>query len=205
MTFAARTERVHHRIDWAGAALLTIALGALTLVTSLGGRSFAWTSPLALGLIAAVILSAIAFVLVERRAAEPVLPLSLFSLAIFRSTGALAFITGAILFGGITFLPLYLQLAKGLTPTESGFLLIPMSLGIVLMAAVAGAYMRRTSRYRVLPIIGMALVSLACLALAGLAADTGMIRFGATITLLGLGSGPDLSGADDLAAERGAL
>jgi EmrB/QacA subfamily drug resistance transporter len=189
MTFAAPTQRVHHRIDWAGAALLTVALGSLTLVTSLGGSSFAWTSPAALGLIVAAILSAIAFVLVERRAPEPVLPLSLFGLAIFRTTGALAFITGAVLFGGITFLPIYLQMAKGLSPTDSGLLLIPMSLGIVLMAAVAGAYMRRTSRYRVLPIIGMALVSCGSLALTTLAADTGMIRFGATITLLGLGLG----------------
>ena len=93
--FAPRGIRVKHSIDWAGAATLTVALGALTLVTSLGGHALPWTSPLALGLIALTAVAGGAFVAIELRAAEPILPMGLFASNVFRNTSAIGFVSGA--------------------------------------------------------------------------------------------------------------
>ena len=167
-SFAARTEPVRRRIDWAGAIAWSVALAALALVTSLGGRDFGWGSPIALALIGAVIGGSLAFALIERRAEEPILPPSLFGSNVFRVTSAIGFVAGASLFGAITFLPLYLQIALGATPTQSGLMLVPMTLGIVLAANLSGRYMGRTGRYKLLPRIGTALIVLGGLALRSL-------------------------------------
>ena len=118
--FKPRGVRVKHRIDWAGAITLTLALGALTLVTSLGGRSFDWASPQSVGLITLSAASLAAFLWIETRASEPILPLGLFKLNVFWVTCVIGFVAGVAMFGAITFVPLYLQIAMGSTPTESG-------------------------------------------------------------------------------------
>ncbi|WP_022704083.1 MDR family MFS transporter [Pseudorhodobacter ferrugineus] len=187
--FSATGKRASHKIDWAGAAALTLALGSLTLVTSLGGRSIEWASPSALGLIALCAASTAAFIAIEQRAAEPILPLSLFTQNVFVFTSILGFITGAALFGAVTFLPLYLQIAKGITPTVSGLLLIPLTVGILIASTSAGQFMGRTGRYRVLPMFGMGLIVAGALLLTQIARDTGMVGFGLSIAVLGLGLG----------------
>lgn len=187
--FAATGKRATHKVDWAGAAALTVVLGSLTLVCSLGGRSFGWGSVQSLGLIGLCIAGLIAFVAIERRAAEPILPLELFGQNVFLFTSIIGFITGAALFGAVTFLPLYLQIAKGISPTVSGLMLVPMTLGIVISSTGAGQFMGRTGRYRVLPMIGMTLVLLAALLLTQLERDTSTLVFSGTIALLGLGLG----------------
>lgn len=163
--FHANTERVNHRIDYAGAVLLAVALGGLVLVTSLGGRSFGWSSPMALGLIAASVLALALFLWVETRAAEPVLPLSLFRGNVFNVTSAIGFVAGAMMFGTLTFIPVYLQMAKGATPTQSGWEMIPMTAGILVLSTLSGRYMGRTGKYRILPQIGLALGSVGLLIL----------------------------------------
>lgn len=187
--FSATGKRASHKIDWAGAAALTLALGSLTLVTSLGGRSIGWASPSALGLIMLCAASTIGFIAIERRAAEPILPMSLFTQNVFLYTSILGFITGAALFGAVTFLPLYLQIAKGISPTVSGLLLIPLTVGILIASTSAGQFMGRTGRYRVLPMIGMGLITLGALLLTRIAQDTGMVAFGLSIAVLGMGLG----------------
>ncbi|MEI2687574.1 MAG: MFS transporter [Cypionkella sp.] len=152
--FKPRGVRHKHRIDYAGALALSLGLGALTLVTSLGGRSIAWASPEALGLVALSVASLAAFVWVENRAEEPILPLSLFKLNVFWVTSVIGFIAGVAMFGAITFLPLYLQIAKGVTPTVSGLQLIPMTAGILISSTLSGHYMGKSGRYKVLPILG---------------------------------------------------
>lgn len=189
VSFAAPAERVSHRIDWAGAAALTVALGALTLVASLGGQSFGWLSATALALVALTLAATVAFVAVEARAAEPIIPLGLFRMNIFTVTSGIGFITGAAMFGAVTFLPLYLQVAKGMTPTWSGILMIPITIGIVASSTLAGRYMRNTGRYRILPVIGCALVSVAAALLAVMTPDTATGVFVAKVMLLGLGMG----------------
>ncbi len=188
-SFAAQGERVKRRIDWAGAATLSVALGALTLVTSLGGHTIAWTSVEALGLIAITLVAGAAFIWIERRAAEPILPPSLFASNVFRVTSVIGFVSGAGLFGAITFLPIYLQVAKGTSPTISGLMLVPMTLGILTAANISGRYMGKTGRYRILPTIGTVLMCVGALMLTQIAVDTGTVAFGASVAVLGLGMG----------------
>lgn len=188
-SFKPRGVRVSHKIDWWGAVTLTLGLGALTLLTSLGGRSFTWTSLTAAALAALTLISFVAFVRIERRAAEPILPLSLFGLNVFWVTSVLGFVVGASLFGAITFLPLYLQIAEGSTPTGSGLQLVPLTLGIVAASTLAGMYMGKTGKYKILTIIGTGLLTLGMLCLTQLSAGTGMVLFSAQLVLVGLGMG----------------
>ncbi|MDN5785574.1 MDR family MFS transporter [Pseudorhodobacter sp.] len=187
--FAPTGKRAKHQIDWAGAAALTLILGSLTLVTSLGGRSFGWGTPQALGLIALCLASLLAFVVIERRAAEPILPPSLFTQNVFVVTSIIGFITGASMFGAITFLPLYLQIAKEVSPTVSGLMLIPMTAGILLSSTGWGQCMGRTGRYRMLPIFGMVMICAGAVLLTRIDRDTGVWMFSLSILVLGLGLG----------------
>ena len=188
-SFKPRGIRTSHKIDWSGAIALTTGLGALTLVTSLGGRSFAWDSAQALGLVALTIVALLAFIRIERRAAEPILPLWLFRMNVFWVTSIIGFVAGAAMFGAITFIPLYLQIAKGATPTVSGLQLIPMTVGILVTSTFAGRYMGNTGRYRILPFLGMGMLTLGMVALAQLQRDTGIVVFSLSLTLVGLGMG----------------
>ena len=188
-SFKPRGIRTSHRIDWWGAVTLTLALGALTLFTSLGGRNFAWGSVTALALVATTLLSLIAFVLIEARAAEPILPLWLFRMNVFWVTSVLGFIVGSALFGAITFIPLYLQIAKGATPTASGLQLIPLTIGILTTSTIAGRYMSKTGHYKWIPVIGMSLLSAGMVALAQLDQNTGQSTFGLSLLLVGAGMG----------------
>ncbi len=189
MGFSPTGKREKHRIDWAGAAALTLALASLTLMTSLGGRSFAWVSAPALALIALCVAATLAFIAIERRAPEPILPLSLFTQNVFVFTSIIGFVVGAILFGAVTFLPLYLQITKGISPTGSGLMLVPMTAGIVVGSTCAGQFMGRTGRYRILPMIGTVLALLGSLLLTRIDRDTGTLAFGASIAVMGLGLG----------------
>ena len=188
-SFKPRGIRTSHRIDWWGALTLTLGLGTLTLLTSLGGRSFGWTSPVGLTMAAVTLASLIAFVQIERRAAEPILPMGLFRMNVFWVTSVLGFVVGAVLFGALTFLPIYLQIAKGATPTGSGLLLIPLTVGIVVASTLSGQYMGRSGKYKALPIIGMALLSVGMVLSTLFAKDTSLVVFCLTLALIGLGMG----------------
>lgn len=188
-SFKPRGLRTSHKIDWWGAITLTTGLGALTLLTSLGGRSFAWDSQAALGLGALSIAGLIAFVAIEFRAAEPILPMWLFKMNVFWVTSVLGLVVGIAMFGAITFVPLYLQIAKGATPTGSGLLLIPMTVGILTASTLSGRYMGRTGRYRILPFLGMSLLLVGMILLSLLTVDTGIVFFSAALAIVGLGMG----------------
>src|SRR6185503_12403814 len=119
-TLPSRVERARHAIDYAGAALLALALSAIVVVCDLGAAKYAWTSPFMLAMIATGVLAIPAFVAVERRAAEPVLPMRLFANRSFSVTAAIGFIVGFALFGSVTYLPVFLQIVKAESPTASG-------------------------------------------------------------------------------------
>ena len=187
--FAARSERVARKIDYAGAVTLSLGLGALVLVTSLGGRSLPWDGPEALVLIALSVAAFAAFVLIERRAAEPILPLGLFRLNTFWVTSAVGFAAGAGLFGAVTFLPLFLQIAKGASPTASGMLMIPMMAGILLASNLSGRFMRRTGRYRILLIHGTGSLTLGLALLTTITAEMPLWLFCLYLSFVGLGMG----------------
>ena len=189
LSFPAHTATHRHKIDWSGAAALSVALAAITLVTALGGHSFAWVSVESGGLVALFVVALLGFIVIERRADEPILPLDLFGGNVFRNTSLLSFLTGAAMLGAVTFLPLYLQVARGVTPMISGLLLAPMTVGIIAATTVSGRYMRNTGRYRLLPLVGMALLVVGGALLTQIAVDTSIWVFSGMIMLYGFALG----------------
>jgi EmrB/QacA subfamily drug resistance transporter len=187
--FSAPGARQRPVIDFAGAALLALGLTGLVLLTSFGGRAFAWSSPRALGLIALVFLALAAFVAVERRAAEPILPLSLFQNRTFLIACAVGLIVGLAMFGSITYMPLYLQVVKGVSPTMAGLALTPMMGGVLVTSIASGQIISRIGRYRLFPIVGTAIITLGLAFLATLGINTGVWTACVYMLVLGLGLG----------------
>jgi EmrB/QacA subfamily drug resistance transporter len=152
--------RMRHSIDYTGTLLLAGSATSLIIFASLGGVSWPWAStPSYLTATLGVVL-AVAFVLVERIAAEPVIPLSLFRVRVFTAASAVGFVMGFALFGALTFLPLFLQNVKGVSPTLSGLRILPLMLGMLAASVISGRLVTRWGRYRIFPIIGSALMTL---------------------------------------------
>jgi EmrB/QacA subfamily drug resistance transporter len=187
--FHARTMHVSHRVDYLGAAVLAGALSAIVLFTSLGGTTYAWGSaPIVAMIVAGVVLLAL-FPLVEHRAAEPLLPLGLFRNRIFTVANLIGFVVGLALFGSVTYLPLYLQVAKGHSPTESGLLLTPMMAGVLITSILSGNLITRFGRYRPFPIAGTALMAVGLYLLSRLSVTTPTWVAAVFMLVLGLGLG----------------
>lgn len=186
-TLPAHTVRVEHAIDYWGALTLAVLLTALTLISDLGGTSYAWSSPLMVGLIVAGALALGLFVLAERRAAEPVIPLRLFTNRTFAVTSGVGLIIGFALFGSVTYVPVFLQVVKGSTPTSSGLQLLPMMLGMLTSSITSGQLISRTGRYRIFPIIGTFIATCSLAALSRISPETSMLT--TELTMLGLGIG----------------
>jgi len=187
--FRSSGEHVHHRIDYVGAAVLTAGLSAIVLFTSLGGVSYAWGSPLIIGLIVVSVVALALFPVVEYRAAEPILPLALFRNRTFVVTSAVGFIIGLALFGSVTFLPLYLQVVKGHSPTVSGLLLTPMMGGLLVTSIVSGNLISRYGHYRRFPIAGTAIMAIGLYLLSGINVSTPTGTTAVYMLILGLGLG----------------
>jgi MFS family permease len=142
-----------------------------------------------IALIALSVVLVPAFLLVESRAEEPILPLSLFSNHTFSLTSAIGFIVGFALFGAITYLPLYLQVTKGSSPTVSGLQLTPLMAGVLVTSIASGQLISRLGRYRMFPIAGTALMVVAMFLLAQLHTETSTWVAAVYACILGLGLG----------------
>ncbi len=177
------------RSTTAGAALLAGALSSIVLFTSLGGTTWAWGSWKIVWLIALSVVLVPAFVWVESRAAEPIIPLELFRNHTFSVTSAVGFIVGFALFGAITYLPLYFQITKGSSPTTSGLQLTPLMAGVLVTSIASGQFISRLGRYRVFPIAGTAVMALAMLLLSRLEPATHVWVASVDSLVLGLGLG----------------
>ncbi|HZB92273.1 MAG TPA: MDR family MFS transporter [Stellaceae bacterium] len=189
VAFRATAAPREHRIDYLGAGLLTLALASLIVDASFGGMSFAWNSPESLGLAAAAVLFSGLFVLVESRAREPILPPGLFRVPVFAVASAIGFVVGLGLFGAVTFLPFYLQVAKGQSPSMAGLLLTPMMGGVLLTAIASGQLISRIGRYKPFPIVGNALAALGLVLLSQLTVESSVAAACADMLVLGLGLG----------------
>ncbi len=189
LAFHSRAERARHSIDYLGAGLLAGGLSSVVLFTSLGGTTYAWGSIQTIGfaVLGAVLLAL--FVLVESRAAEPILPLALFRNRTFAVTSAIGFIIGLALFGAVTYLPLYMQIVKGRSATASGLLLTPMMAGVLITSITSGNVISKTGRYKAFPIMGTAVAALAMLLLSRLAVSTPLWLVTLYLLVLGLGLG----------------
>jgi len=185
-----RAERVKHSIDYAGFVLLSGGLTGFVLATSLGGNTWPWFSLQIIGLVVFAIVALGAFLFVESRAAEPVLPLTLFRNNTFAVTSAVGFLVGMAMFGSITFLPMYLQLAKGISPTDSALQLVPMMVGLIGASMTSGFLMTRTGRYKLLPTLATFVLTIGLLLLANMQLDTPAWLVAIYMFLVGAGIGP---------------
>ena len=187
------SHRSDKKIDVAGIVLMVIATSALVLVTSWsswsGRDDYDWGDPLLIGLTLATVVAAVAFVLVERVAQEPLIPLHLFKNRTFAIATTVGLIIGMGMFAALGFLPTFLQMSTGSGVTESGYLMLPMMAGVMLTAIGSGFAITRTGRYRIYPIVGMAIATGGLVWLTRLEGDMSMVLFGAMIFVLGAGLG----------------
>ena len=182
-------RRVPHRIDYLGAGVLAVAATSIVLLTTWGGTQYAWGSKMIIGLGALAVVAAGAFLMVEARAAEPVLPLHVFRNRNFSLATGMSFLLGLAMFGALTFLPIYQQTVQHLSATGSGLMLIPMMLGSTVTSLIAGQVTTRTGRYKALPIVGAAIMAVGMFLLTGLGVDTTRLTSGLYFLVLGVGMG----------------
>ncbi|WP_221891266.1 MDR family MFS transporter [Microbispora sp. KK1-11] len=182
------TRREHH-VDYLGAALIVAGVTALLLYLDWAGEEYGWAAPGSLALLAGFAVAAALFVVVERRAAEPVIPLRLFGNPVFRVANVFGFLAGAAMFSGIVFLPVYLQVVSGMSPTAAGLAMLPAMFGIIIATAVSGNLITRTGRYKVFPVLGSVLLVLAMLPLSRLAVDTAYWWVAVLSFVFGAGTG----------------
>jgi EmrB/QacA subfamily drug resistance transporter len=183
----ARGER--RPIDVVGAALLTAAAASVVLVASWGGTQYAWDSPTILALGTAAIAAVTAFVAQERRAADPVLPLSLFANRPFWSAGLSGLLVGMAMFGAVTFLPLYLQIVDGASATTAGLRMLPFVVGAMLANALSGRLISKADRYKPYPVAGAGLMVAGMLLLSGLDQHSSAVLAALDMVVIGIGVG----------------
>lgn len=188
-TLPAISVRSHPSIDYLGAGVLAGALSAIVLVASLGGTTWAWGSgrTVLVGILGVGLLGV--FLAVERRAREPVLPISVLRDDVFRIAGLLSLIVGFALFGSVTFLPLFFQTVFHSSPTGAGLRLVPLMGGLVLTSIVSGRLISSTGHYRIFPIAGTAVMTVGLLLLSRLDVGTSSAAADAYLLVLGLGLG----------------
>jgi EmrB/QacA subfamily drug resistance transporter len=189
VTLPPRSLYVRRAIDYAGAGLLAVSLAAVVVVTDVSGTELSWSSPFMIGLVVMAVSGLVAFILVERRAQEPILPLSLFRLKDVWVTSLLGLITGFVLLGSVTYLPLFLQIVKGLSPTASGLQMVPQMGGTLVTSILAGQLASRSGRYKIFPIVGTAMSTLALILISRMTAQTTTLTASFYMLLLGLGLG----------------
>jgi len=182
-------RRVHHIIDYVGTTVLVLATTCLVLFTSLGGTTYPWGSATIISLGIAGVALVVVFALVERRAAEPVLPLHLFKIRTFWVANLVGFIVGFAMFGAITYLPLFFQIVRGESPTISGLQLLPLIAGLLIVSIGSGQVISRTGRYRVFPIAGTALMTIGLLLLSRMGIGTSSVEAALFMLVLGMGLG----------------
>jgi EmrB/QacA subfamily drug resistance transporter len=182
-------RRVKHRIDYLGGVLLAVVSTAIILIATWGGTEYRWASVQVIGLAVVTVLALAAFLYVESHAVEPMLPLHVFRNRNFSVTMVLTFFVGLGLFGAMTFLPLYQQTVQSATPTVSGLLLTPMMLGSMITSIVAGQLVTKTGKYKIFPILGGGIMTVAMYLLTHLGASTSRLDSGLYYVVLGLGMG----------------
>jgi EmrB/QacA subfamily drug resistance transporter len=183
------TVRREHNIDYLGAALVVASVTSILLYTAWAGDTYGWTAPLPLALLVGGLVLGVLFVFAESRAAEPILPLRLFRIRVFSTTSLFAAVMGLAMFGGIIFLPIYLQIAQGFSPTKSGLALLPMVVGLFMTSIGSGHMMSRTGHYKLFPIVGSAITAVAMLLLSTLKADSPYSTVALYVFVLGAGLG----------------
>ncbi|MBV9041960.1 MAG: MFS transporter [Acidimicrobiia bacterium] len=182
-------KRIEHRIDYWGAALVMLAASSLILATVWGGDQYPWGSPqiIGLGVLGAVAL--VAFLVVEGRVEEPLIPLRLWRNPVFSVATGLEFLVGLAMFGSIVFLPLYLQTVGHASATNSGLLILPLMVGLTIASILSGRVITRTGRYKVFPVTGTAMMAIGLYLLSTMGIGTSHVLSTAYMLVLGAGMG----------------
>jgi len=181
--------RREHRIDYLGAALIVLSSCALILYLDWAGRDYGWAAPLALGLLGTSVVLAGWFIMVEARAAEPIIPLGLFRNAVFRMGNIFGFLAGVTMFGALIFLPLYFQGVMGYSPTMSGLAMLPTVVGIFGASIGSGQLISKNGRYKIYPILGAGTIVIGLLLLARLEPTTPYWQIALFTFMFGAGLG----------------
>jgi EmrB/QacA subfamily drug resistance transporter len=176
-------------IDYAGIVLVGLGATGLTLATSWGGNTYAWGSPMIIGLFAGSLAALGAFVAVELRAAEPILPMRLFREPVFAVCCALSFVVGFAMLGALTFLPTFMQFVDGVSATTSGLHTLPMVVGLLTMSMGSGVIVGRTGRYKIFPVAGTAVMAIGFVLLSRMGPDTSTVLQSLYLVVLGAGIG----------------
>jgi EmrB/QacA subfamily drug resistance transporter len=188
LRFAEQVQRRRPRIDYAGAALLTVALTLLILGLLEGGQAWAWGSPASVAVLVSGVVLLGLFVLVERRADDPVVPLRLLRDRLLVTTNVVAACVGAVLLGLTSYVPTFVQDVLGTGPLVAGFALAALTLGWPISASLSGrVYLRIGIRWTA--VLGAAVVVLGTVLLLSLDGSAGVLRVGATVFVIGLGMG----------------
>lgn len=182
-------RREKHTIDYLGTFLIAAVATALVLVASLGGTTWAWSSPQIIGLAVLAVVLLVVFVAVERRAVEPVLPLKLFRIRTFSLVAVISFVIGFAMFGAMTYLPTFLQVVHDITPTMSGVHMLPMVIGLLITSTGSGQIVSRTGRWKVFPITGTAITAVGLLLLHQLDENSSTWLMSAFFFVFGAGLG----------------
>jgi EmrB/QacA subfamily drug resistance transporter len=181
--------RTEHKVDYAGASLLAVSVVSLLLATVWGGVDFPWGSAQIIGLFATSLIGALLFIWRENRAKEPIIPMRLFSNAIFRTSTLLSLLVGIVMFGALIFLPEYQQIVRGDSATKSGLMLLPLVVGLMTASITSGRIISKTGRYRIFPIVGSSLLIFSFWLFSHITADTNRVVLGIWMAILGAGVG----------------
>ncbi|MFF3689830.1 MDR family MFS transporter [Streptomyces sp. NPDC002187] len=184
-----RKEKATRHVDYLGAALLTVGITAIVLVTTWGGTEYAWDSAVIMELTAIGVASLTGFLFVERRAAEPLMPLHIFRSRNFSLMSVIGFLAGFVMFGAVLFLPLFQQSVQGASATNSGLLLLPMLMSMLVVSMYAGRVTTSTGKYRIFPIVGAGLIVAGLFLLAQMDTETSRLTSGIYMAVLGAGMG----------------
>ena len=182
-------KRIPHKIDFLGLALLSAGVTSIILLTTWGGAQYSWGSPVIVGMAIGSLALIGAFCVVEGRVAEPIIPLKLFRIRTFSVATLVSFVIGFTMFGAIVYLPLYLQVVDGSSPTKSGLQLLPLVGGLLVTFIISGQLVSRTGRYKVFPILGTAITTLGLALLTQLRPGTSYGLVALYMFVIGLGLG----------------
>ncbi|MFF4233863.1 MDR family MFS transporter [Streptomyces sp. NPDC001820] len=184
-----KKPRTKARIDYLGAGLLTVGITSIVLVTTWGGTEYAWDSAVIMELIAIGVAALTGFLFAETRAAEPIMPLHIFRNRNFTLMSVIGFMAGFMMFGAVLFLPLFQQSVQGASATNSGLLLLPMLMSMLVVSMIAGRITTDTGKYRLFPIIGGGLMVTGLFLLAQMDTETSRLTSGIYMAVLGAGMG----------------
>ncbi|MGD6966668.1 MDR family MFS transporter [Rossellomorea vietnamensis] len=187
--FPSQTIKEKKKVDYLGSIMLSLTIIPLLLAFTWGGNDFEWVSFQIIGLFSVTAAALILFIMTEKRAANPVLPLHLFKNQIFTLSNAIGFILGAGMFGAIMYMPFFIQGVIGTSATKSGFVMMPMTLSMVFASAIGGQIITKTGKYKLIALIGLFVMGSGLASLSLMGTDTTNTVAVINMIIVGLGLG----------------